>query len=78
MPKNKNAPLRKDFTYCKWVTKGSVTGPKTLSDLDDILCQILSNIVQKNENVVFKFLRESNNRSPQQLRFDGTLGSSGP
>ena len=46
MPKNKSAPLRKDFTYCKWVTKGSVTGPKTLSDLDDILCQILSNIVQ--------------------------------
>ena len=78
MPKNKSAPLRKDFTYCKWVTKGSVTGPKTLSDLDNILCQILSNIVQKNENVVFKFLRESNNRSPQQLRFDGTIGSSVP
>ena len=51
MPKNKSAPLRKDFTYCKWVTKGSVTGPKTLSDLDDILCQILSNIVQKNGNI---------------------------
>ena len=48
MPKNKNAPLRKDFTYCKWVTKGSVTGPKTLSDLDDVL---LSNIVQKNGNI---------------------------
>ena len=55
MPKNKNAPLRKDFTYCKWVTKGSVTGPKTLSDLDDVLCQILSNIVQKTKMLCLNF-----------------------
>ena len=54
MPKNKNAPLRKDFTYCKWVTKGSVTGPKTLSDLDDVL---LSNIVQKTETFDLIFMR---------------------
>ena len=69
MSKNKNAPLRKDFTYCKWVTKGSVTGPKTLSDLDDVLCPILS----KKRKCFFWFLRESNNNSSQQLHFDGKI-----
>ena len=52
--KNKNAPLRKDFTYCKWVTKGSVTGPKTLSDLDDVLWCFVQ-YYPKNENIVFDF-----------------------
>ena len=54
MSKNKNAPLRKVFTYCKWVTKGSVTGPKTLSDLDDVLWCFVQ-YCSKNGNIEFDF-----------------------